>query len=83
MKKPMTPEQRRRRRNRLQRARRASPEARAAEARASRVSYWRRKTDYRVSCSCKMCEDLRAEHGLGPRAERPAPSEGGGCGCGG
>jgi hypothetical protein len=76
MKKPLTPEQRRRRRNRLQRARRASPEARAAEARASRRSYHRRTRGWghvssvtgRHGCAseCGACISIGIEYSLCP-----------------
>lgn len=81
MAKKISVKARRARRNAIQQAWRARPGGREYEARASRVSYWRRKTDYQDGCVCDMCIDLRELHRLAD-TPRVSPASGG-CGCGG
>lgn len=79
LKKKISDKARRARRNATQRVWRARPGGREYEARASRLSYWRRKIDYQDACTCDMCSDLREMHRL-TDTPRVSPTSAG-CGC--
>lgn len=77
LKKKISEKARRARRNAIQQAWRARPGGREYEARASRVSYWRKRMFYDPTCICDVCAALRRQHKL---AAPPAPIDFG-CGC--